>query len=627
MMRSVTDTGPTNGDVKKAEESWDESQELTLFYGGSIVVQLGAQLYPSVTASVAELISNAWDADARNVWVTVPLEDAWHPDATIEVLDDGLGMTRRDAQFQYLVVGRERRRIDRTDETPRHRKLHGRKGIGKLAAFGTGHLLEVVTKRAGATAVGFRLDYKRLRDHEPGQSSPVEELIGDDIAPLCRPDGQLLDHGTRVRLTSLQNKRRPNPARLMTSMRRRFALDEREMRVEINGEPLTRFDMDFPLRFPRDGAPGDCEGANNDFIIDLVDDGAGGKQPVKWWIGFTDKPVKEENLQGVTVLVRGKQAQHAFKFERTGGTGGQLGFEYLVGEVHADWIDDGWSDDGDLISSDRDTLQLEDERLQPFVEWGRGRLRWATREWEARQRSDRTERWRTDMPQVASVLGHVTVREQQNLGRVAERLSRVEGIQDSDIAEVMGRVLQAREHRTASEVAEEIRSVGDASSEDTWSRAHDARDIEERTLKATVDVRLAVLDNLLELLADAARPPRLAEAIANHPWIVDLAFDRSTVQRLPAPEGDAVLVVGAPPWEPTAGATLVAATWPADLADIDYEAWLTAIDAIDLPQAVGRRMLVGPRAEAPSVVSWKETLGRSVAQHVAWSKVLGGAER
>ena len=46
-------------------------EPLKLRFGGSLIEQLGAQLYPSATATIAELISNAWDADAGNVWVTI----------------------------------------------------------------------------------------------------------------------------------------------------------------------------------------------------------------------------------------------------------------------------------------------------------------------------------------------------------------------------------------------------------------------------------------------------------------------------------------------------------------------------------------------------------------------------
>lgn len=76
------------------EPGSDTSTPLVLKFGGSLVEQLGAQLYPSVTATVAELISNAWDADAANVWVSVPFEEDWANGAELVVLDDGHGMTR-----------------------------------------------------------------------------------------------------------------------------------------------------------------------------------------------------------------------------------------------------------------------------------------------------------------------------------------------------------------------------------------------------------------------------------------------------------------------------------------------------------------------------------------------------
>ena len=78
---------------------------LKLRFLGALVEQLGAQLYPSATATVAELVSNAWDADAANVWVVVPLDESWTPSSEIVVLDDGHGMTRAKAQAHYLEVG------------------------------------------------------------------------------------------------------------------------------------------------------------------------------------------------------------------------------------------------------------------------------------------------------------------------------------------------------------------------------------------------------------------------------------------------------------------------------------------------------------------------------------------
>ena len=58
--------------MSPAQEVTLDEEPLKLKFSGALVEQLGAQLYPSATATVAELISNAWDADAHNVWVTIP---------------------------------------------------------------------------------------------------------------------------------------------------------------------------------------------------------------------------------------------------------------------------------------------------------------------------------------------------------------------------------------------------------------------------------------------------------------------------------------------------------------------------------------------------------------------------
>jgi hypothetical protein len=606
--------------IAEAERAYGDDKPLKLLYGGSIVVQLGSQLYPSVTAAVAELISNAWDADARNVWVTVPFGDDWNgPDSTIEVVDDGIGMNRREAQLKYLVVGRERRLKEGTDKTPGGRLLHGRKGIGKLAAFGTGRQLEVVTQRAGAKPVGFTLDYDELRDLEPAESALVEEFAPD---PLVDQKVKLLAQGTRVRLTKLQAKRRPPEGRLLLSMSRRFSLDASQMRVTINGTPLKRFDMEFQYRFPKDAAPPGVAEDGDGFATELIDSGDGEGKEVRWWIGFTETPVKDDLLQGISVLVRGKQAQRPFKFERTGGMPGQLGYEYLVGEVHADWIDDGTAEDDDLIASNRDTLQLEDPRLQPFITWGRQLLSWAVSERLRLQEERRVERMSTDMPQLAPVFRGASRRERHALERVAERLGRVDGLDDSDVADVMQRVLDVREHHTVAGIAQEIRTLGDAASERTWQLVEDAAALERRAATSILDARLALLDLLTELLGESDAPPDLRQALAANPWVVDLRFDRAAVQALEGDEraGEALVLVGPPAWEPDGASTVLAAFWDEARRPASDEEWLVAAKA--QAKAHKAKVLLVARkpvhVDAALATTWAECLARSRRQHEAW---------
>ena len=71
-----------------------QDDDLYLRFLGALIEELGAKMYPSVTASVAELISNAWDADAKNVWIAMPLGRRVKSEIDeIIVRDDGVGMS------------------------------------------------------------------------------------------------------------------------------------------------------------------------------------------------------------------------------------------------------------------------------------------------------------------------------------------------------------------------------------------------------------------------------------------------------------------------------------------------------------------------------------------------------
>ena len=367
----------------------DEGDELYLRFLGSLVEELGAKMYPSVTASVAELVSNAWDADAENVWITMPLGKSIGKDGNeaIVVIDDGIGMSREEARLKYLVVGRKRRSEDHCWMSPSGRPLHGRKGVGKLAAFGTAKILQCNTLANGGERTAFELDYDRIRSLGPAENYKVDEF--PNPAPTVRPDtGVPLDHGTEIRLSSVLAKVIPAELQFRESLARRFGVLSPEMRVFLNGTEVKRFDIPVDIRFPRDGVPVPGKGlprmnpetgeapkpvsVAEGWVVEELPKGE-----VRWWIGFTPKPIEAADLRGIAVLAHRKMVQRPFMFGRSQGTAGQLGQEYLVGEVVADWIDDNVQPEEDLVETNRNELQLEDERLVGFLEWGRRRLRWA----------------------------------------------------------------------------------------------------------------------------------------------------------------------------------------------------------------------------------------------------------
>lgn len=501
-----------------AAQAADGTGPLVLRFGGSLVEQLGAQLYPSVTATVAELISNAWDADAQNVWVTIPFGDSWSEDSEIVVLDDGNGMTRVQAQDAYLIVGRKRRTTSLGVKSEGGRYVHGRKGIGKLAAFGTAGILDCSTLRDGQQT-DFRLDYDKIRALEPSADYQVEPLAGS--GPLADPGGNPLAHGTRVRLTRLKLKRVITRDQFVRSMSRRFSLDAAEMRVVISGPDgaveLSRFDIDCEFRFPKDGSP---DG------VDVDDDGWGvedvGGKPVRWWFGFTEKPLTEDQQQGVSVIANGKMAQRPFKFERSQGTEGQLGQEYLVGEVRADWLDEGHDVENDLIQSNRDQLQLEDSRLTPFLDWGRKRLAWALRE-RARLRREKAIDDFEAGEEIEQMLEPFTKTERRRLINVAKAVSKIGEIDSAGVAATMRSVVDAQSDRTVRELMERIESEDDdPTQEKMWQLVAEFGLVDARRNLSIIEARLATIGNLRRAVETGAKEvPDIHNIVLGDPWLLD----------------------------------------------------------------------------------------------------------
>ena len=365
-----------------------QDDDLYLRFLGSLIEELGAKMYPSVTASVAELISNAWDADAKNVWISMPLGRRVKSETDeIVVLDDGVGMSRSEARTKYLIVGRKRRIEEEGWKSLAGRSLHGRKGIGKLAAFGTAKSLQCITLNPGGTHTAFELDYDTIRRLKGGEDYKVPELA-DYAVPVRTDTGEPLTSGTHVRLSNLLSKVIPNEDRFRASLARRFGVLSPDMNIILNGRNIERFDIPLDIRFPRDGVPRPGKGLppkdsttgertaplviDDGWTIETLPEGE-----VRWWIGFTATPIDVAELRGIAVLAHRKMVQRPFMFGRSLGTSGQLGQEYLVGEVIADWIDNNIQPEEDLVETNRSQLQLEDERLQGFLEWGRHRLSWA----------------------------------------------------------------------------------------------------------------------------------------------------------------------------------------------------------------------------------------------------------
>lgn len=315
-------------------------KNLLLKFHGRVLDDLGIQMYQSPVAAMAELVANAWDADAENVSVVLPqsLGEA----AEIVIADDGIGMTFEECQGRYLNVGWNRRG-DKTDEysVEKHRPILGRKGIGKFAGFGIATVvkIETVSKQNGERTV-FQLDISQLRSKEYVSTKDAEIPVIEYLEPDQKRKSQ---HGTRIILKQLKLAKRPSVDQYRKSMARRFLLHQgqSQFKLSVNGQPLPE-SLDLTgvqYSFPRDYQPDEKPTT----IVETNATGWGkemiGTRTIQWRFLFHKEPIDDEELRGVAVFVEGKLDQAPFLFNLTGGLGGQHGIEYLTGQVQADFID------------------------------------------------------------------------------------------------------------------------------------------------------------------------------------------------------------------------------------------------------------------------------------------------
>lgn len=97
----------------------------------ALLFELGEKLVGRKTIALAELIKNAYDADATEAIVT--LDHVARPDGTITVEDDGSGMTFEVVRRHWMRIATQNK--VQNPLSPRYRRITtGAKGVGRFAA-------------------------------------------------------------------------------------------------------------------------------------------------------------------------------------------------------------------------------------------------------------------------------------------------------------------------------------------------------------------------------------------------------------------------------------------------------------------------------------------------------------
>ena len=179
-----------------------------------ILELLGPNLYTNIYYVLAELIANAYDADAHNVYII-------EKDNKIIVEDDGTGMSySRGDVAKYLKVAAISRNDESDSKTKLERSKMGRKGVGKLAALSVSEEVHVMTIADGEKS-GFVLSRHPHSKYLPG--------IDEDKISFEK----ISNNGTSIVMINPQYKLHKTPTAIKRNILKIFPAINNDFQIHI----------------------------------------------------------------------------------------------------------------------------------------------------------------------------------------------------------------------------------------------------------------------------------------------------------------------------------------------------------------------------------------------------------
>lgn len=497
------------------------------------VDKLGVKLYDKASAVVAEIIANSYDADAEIVTVRLPLNSALASKRTdgiiedygysIQVEDDGHGMTPDEAIDFYLQVGRDRRQHVEQGSKSREkgRSVMGRKGIGKLAPFGICKRIEVLSAGGEKTPAGylvthFYMDFDRIL-------SDTDEPVELDRGPEDRTYRG--NRGTTIRLSNFQPKRVPDSETFHRQLAARFIFANPDFSILV--EDTRNPDENPPKKLEPLSVP-----INEETRIDLstrsvvTEDGQ--LLPVGGWLAMAKVAYKYEEAAGVRIYARNKIVATTRDFEQPAGFTGEFTIRsYLVGEVYAEWLD---VDEGeDLIRSDRQGILWDSDYGRAFRKWGAnlikeiGKRSSEPRRKQAREtflaKSRFVERANERFKDQEIVVVALELAQQIGAFAAEDELENEEYV--DGLAEV---ILSVAPHRALIEAFQEFSTKvagGEVSLDNLLSLFGKARIAEMASYSQIAAERVRVIRELESILQSDTDEAKLQRLISEAPWLIE----------------------------------------------------------------------------------------------------------
>ena len=508
----------------------------------NVLHHLGLKLYSNRPAVLAEVIANAWDADAHEVRISIDSDRS-----SITISDDGCGMNRDDINARYLVVGYQKRKHE--IKTLDGRPPMGRKGIGKLSLFSIAKRVQVYSRKVGHDGEALELDSCKIEsaieNENPSQVMPYEP------EPL-EFDKTDLEHGTVIKISNLKDF--PITKTVIDGLRkrisRRFGIigAKNNFQVYIDNKEVTLSDRDYfhkarflfqygdhdygqhcnKLDTDSESSKRLCFTRENRFDSNGCLDPSGEFQ-VGGWIAIArrsndlDGKGDDENLNRITVMVRGKVAQEDILQEfRLGG----MITKFMYGEIRADFLDD--DEKEDIATSGRQSISEDDPRYQALKAFLAKELRYIwnkTNKLKDRRGLQIAQESNPHVQQWYQSLDSDAARElaKKLFGSIEKA-----GLDDAYKNDLYANTVLAVKQLSLRKTIDQLSTVTMSDVKHFLDYFADWSSVEATQYHEIVEGRLAIVRKLKENTDQNALEKVLQKYIFKHLWLLDPSWERAT---------------------------------------------------------------------------------------------------
>ena len=469
-------------------------------------------MYSTLPPVIAELVANGWDANAAQVKIEIPENSINEQTSEIVISDDGIGMSDTDVRKKYLIIGRDRRENEQSDRTPppHNRKIMGRKGIGKFSAFGIAKEIDVESVKDGEVS-HFRMNYDELLERADNRIIKFPPL--DSTGTVSKGTKITLRHITKFKNRSISIQR------IRRGIARRFAVigAQRGFEVMINGSLISPEDRDLKHLLEKDmyGKPYLWEYDNVEIQPET-------NWTVSGWIGALNRttPNIDGIDRGIVLMARGKLVQEPFVFEAV--VGQQFALSYLIGELHAEFVDE----IEDTIATTRNSLVWDTESNLSLKEWGQQQVNKIARAWADKRHKD-NERQLQENDLYVKFQRQAEETGNKRALKLADRLVR-QAIDKNPTADVkdIEPVIQASldflEFDAFWEIAEDLSETKFEDIEKLFDLFREWQIVEAKEMARVTKGRITTIEKLQKLIENnALEVPTLHNFLKEFPWVID----------------------------------------------------------------------------------------------------------